>query len=67
MPAQKCTEHAVTFQYSIGLPSTDDPMIGEKTTNFEFSKSTKKTVSSWSNKFGKGEDHNPWEGIFSVK
>ena len=41
-PAQKCTEHAVTFQDSIGLPSTDDPLIGEKVANFEFSKSTKK-------------------------
>ena len=41
-PAQKCTEHAVTFQDSIGLPSTDDPLIGEKVANFKFSKSTKK-------------------------
>ena len=40
--AQKCTEHAVTFQDSIGLPSTDDLLIGEKVTNFEFSKSTRK-------------------------
>ena len=41
-PAQKCTEHAVTFQDSIGLPSTDDPVMGEKVVNFEFSKLTKK-------------------------
>ena len=41
-PDQKCTDHAVTFQYSIGLPSTDDPLIGEIVTNFEFSKLTKK-------------------------
>ena len=37
-PAQKCTEHAVIFRGSIGLPSTDDPLIGEKVVNFEFSK-----------------------------
>ena len=68
MPAQKCTEHALTFQYSIGLPSTDNHLIGEKVANLECSKSTKNnTVSGWSNKFGKGDDHNPWEGIFSVK
>ena len=41
-PAQKYTEHAVTFQDSIGLPSTDDPLICEKVAKFEFSKSTKK-------------------------
>ena len=40
--AQKCTEHAVTFQDSIGLPSSDDPLIGEKVANFDFFKSTKK-------------------------
>ena len=38
MPAQKCTEQAVTFQDSIRLSSTDDPLIGEKAANFEFSK-----------------------------
>ena len=38
MPAQNCMEHAITFQDSIGLPSTDDPLIGEKVANFEFSK-----------------------------
>ena len=38
MPDQKCTEHAVTLKDPIGLPSTDDPMIGEKVTNSEFSK-----------------------------
>ena len=42
MPSQKCTEHDVTFQDSIGLPSTDDPLMGEKVVNFEFSKLTKK-------------------------
>ena len=41
-PAKLCTEHAVTFQYSIGLPSTNDPLMGEKVANFEFSKWTKK-------------------------
>ena len=30
-------EHAVKFQDSIGLPSTDDPLIDEKVPNFEFS------------------------------
>ena len=40
-PAHKCTDHAVTFQDSTGLPSTHDPLIGEKVANFEFSKSTK--------------------------
>ena len=38
MPAQKCTERAFTFQDSIGLPSTDDHLIGEKVVNFELSK-----------------------------
>ena len=41
-PAQNCMDHAVAFQDSIGLPSTDDPLIGEKVVNFEFSKPTKK-------------------------
>ena len=36
IPAHKCTEHAVTFQDSIDLPSTDDPLIGEKVADFEF-------------------------------
>ena len=35
-------EHAVTVQDSIGLPSTDDPLMGEKVANSECSKSTKK-------------------------
>ena len=37
-PDKTCTEHVITFQYYIGLPITDDPLIGEKVTNFEFSK-----------------------------
>ena len=41
-PAQKCTEHAVVFQYSIGLPSTDDPLIGEIFANLKFSILTKR-------------------------
>ena len=66
-PAKKWTEHAVTFQDSIGLPSTDDPLMGEKVENFEFPKSTKKkTCFQLIEKIGKGEDHNSWEGIFSV-
>ena len=28
-PAQKCTDHAVIFRFIIGLPSTDDPLMGE--------------------------------------
>ena len=35
-------EHAVTFQDSIGLTSTDDPLKGEKVVNFKISKLTKK-------------------------
>ena len=38
MTPQKCRYHDVTFQYSIGLPSTDDPLIDEKVANFDFSK-----------------------------
>ena len=45
-PAQQYTVHAVVFQDSIGLPSTDDPLIGEKVVNLV-------------KKIGKGEDHNP--------
>ena len=41
-PAQKCTDHAIIFEDYIGLPSTDDPLMGEKFANFEYSKSTKK-------------------------
>ena len=68
-PAQNCTEHAVTFQDSIGLPSTDDPLIGEKVANFEISKidQKEKLFPADRTNFGKGEDHNPLEGIFSVK
>ena len=57
-----------TFEYSIGLPSTDDPLIGEKVTNFEFSKLTKKkTVSSWSNKIWKRRRSQPSGEFFGVK
>ena len=67
-PGQKCTEHAVIFRGSVGLPSTDDPLIGEKVTNFEFSKidQKEKLIPADRTNFEKGEDHNPWEGIFSV-
>ena len=60
-PAQKCTEQAVIFQDSIGLPSTDDPLIGEKVANFEFSKIDQKEKLFPADKtnFEKGEDHNP--------
>ena len=60
-PAQKCTEHAVTFQDSISLPSTDDPLIGEKVTNFEYSKidQKEKLFPADPTNFEKGEDHNP--------
>ena len=68
MPDQKCTEHDVTIQYSIGLPSTDNPLIGEKVANFKFSKTTKKKkIPAARSKLGKGEYHNPLEDIFSVK
>ena len=68
-PNQKCSEHAVTFQDSIGLPSTDDPMKGEKVANFKFSKSTKKKklFPAGRSKKLKGEYHNPREVIFSAK
>ena len=58
--AQKCTDHIVTFQDSMGLSSTDDPLKGEKVVNYEFSKSTKKKNGfHLVKKIGKGEDHNP--------
>ena len=68
-PAQKCTEHAVTFQYSIDLTSTDDPLMGEKVANFDFFKinQNEKLFPADRTNFEKREDHNPWEGIFSVK
>ena len=31
--------YAIIFQYSIGLPGTDDPVIGEKVAIFKMSKS----------------------------
>ena len=38
MPAPKCMENADILQYSMGLTSTNDPLIGEKVVNFEFFK-----------------------------
>ena len=38
MPARRCTVHAVIFRYSVGLPGTDDPHIGEKVAVFKFFK-----------------------------
>ena len=60
-PAQKCTEHAVIFQDSIGLPSTDDPLIGEKVANFELSKmdQKEKLFPADQTNIEKGEYHNP--------
>ena len=60
-PAQMCTEHAVTFQDSICLPSTDDPLIGEKVAKFEFSKIDRKEklFRADQTNFEKGEYHNP--------
>ena len=67
-PAQKCKDNAVTFQDSIGLPKTDDPLIGEKSRISNLPKSTKKKLfPADQTDFEKGEDHKPWEGIFSVK
>ena len=59
--AQKCTENAVTFQDSIGLPSTDDPLVGEKVANFDFSKidQKEKLFPADRTNFEEGEDHNP--------
>ena len=42
MPDQKCTKHAITFQDSIGLTITYDPLISEKVANFEFTNLSKK-------------------------
>ena len=41
----------------------------EKVANFEFSKidQKEKLFPADQTTFEKGEDHNPWEGIFSVK
>ena len=60
-PTQKCTEHAVTFQDSIGLPRTDDPLIGEKVANFKLSKinQKEKLFPADQTSFEKGEYHNP--------
>ena len=59
MPAQKFTEHSVTFQYSIGLSNTDDPLIGKKIPNSEFPKfdQKEKLFPADQEKIGKGEDH----------
>ena len=69
MPAQNYTEHAGIYQGSIGLPSTDDPLIGEKVANFDFFKidQNEKLFPADRTNFEKREDHSPWEGIFSVK
>ena len=68
-PAQKYTEHVVILRGSIGLPSTDDPLIGKKVANSEFNKmdQKEKLFPADRTNFEKGEDHNPWQGIFSVK
>ena len=61
MHDQNCTEHAIIFQYSIGLPNTDDPLISEKVTNFEFYKFNRKEklfTDDWGN-FVRGEYHSP--------
>ena len=62
-------DHAGIYRGSIGLTSTDDPLIGEKVMNFEFSKidQKEKQFPADQKNFEKGEDHNPLEGIFSVK
>ena len=38
MPAQKCMDNVFIFQDCIGLTSNDDHLMGEKVTNFNFSK-----------------------------
>ena len=60
-PTQKCTGHAVTFQDSIDLLRTDDPLIGGKVANFKFSKidQKEKLFPADRTNFEKGEDHNP--------
>ena len=60
-PAQKCTDHDVTFQYSIGLPSTDDLLMGEEVANFEFSNidQKEKLFSADQTNFEKGEHQKP--------
>ena len=52
--------HAVIFQYSIGLPSTDDPMIGEKPI-FEYSKLDQKEncLQLTYKEIQRGEDQHP--------
>ena len=60
MHDQKCNEHSVTFQYSIGIPSTDDPLMVTKVANFEFSNfDPKKLLLADRGRFGKEEHHNP--------
>ena len=63
-------EHAVIYRGSIGLPSTDDLLIGEKVTNFDFfiiDQNEKLFPADRKKKLKKREDHNPWEGIYIVK
>ena len=69
MSSHKFTGHAITFQDSIGLPSTDDPRIGENVANFEIYKSNLKEIFFPAGRIniGKREYHNPWGVIFSVK
>ena len=64
MPDKKCTEHALTFQDSICLPSTDDPLMGEKLRFLNVQIwSIRNIVSSGSKNIEKGEVHNPCESI----
>ena len=67
--AQKCMHHAITFQFSIGLLSTDDPLMSQKVANFECSKFYQKENLFPADQyfFERLEYHNPWEGICSVK
>ena len=60
---------SIRYRCSIGLPSTDDPLIGEKVANFEYSKSDQKEklFPADQEKFGRGEDQHPWEVNFNVK
>ena len=52
MPDKKCTYNAITFQYPIGLTSTDDPMIGKKSHRFWIFqiRSKRETISRWPRK-----------------
>ena len=61
----KCTGHAVIFQYSIGLPSSDDHLIGEKVANFVFYKFDQKEKLFPPDReiFWRREDQHPWKDI----